>query len=101
MRQAVIDIGTNTCLLFIAESNVPGKMAILADVHAIARLGEGVDKSKRIRQESYQRLKKILLDYKKVTDEYKPDSILAIATSAMRDAENREEVIQTIKSDCG
>jgi exopolyphosphatase/guanosine-5'-triphosphate,3'-diphosphate pyrophosphatase len=101
MRQAVIDIGTNTCLLFIAESNVPGKMAILADVHAIARLGAGVDKSKHIQPESYERLKKILLEHKKVIEENKTDATLAVATSAMRDAENRDEIIQKIKTDTG
>jgi len=101
MRQAVIDIGTNTCLLLIAESERIGEMNVLADVHAIARLGAGVDKSKHIQEDAYQRLKKILLGHKKVIDEKKVDATKAIATSAMRDAENKDEIIQRVKDDCG
>ena len=69
MRQATIDIGTNTCLLLIAEAERSGEMTVLADVHAIARLGAGVDKSKKIQDDAYERLKKILLDHKKVIEE--------------------------------
>ncbi len=101
MRKAVIDIGTNTCLLLIAESDSAGHMKVLADVHAIARLGAGVDKTKKIQPESYERLEKILLEHKKIIEENKVEATIAIATSAMRDAENRDEIIQKVKSDCG
>jgi len=101
MRQAVIDIGTNTCLLLIAEAEKAGEMKVIADVHAIARLGAGVDKSKSIQTDAYERLKKILLDHKKVIEEKKVDKTAAIATSAMRDAENRDEIIRKVKDGTG
>lgn len=101
MRQATIDIGTNTCLLLIAESNQIGVMKILNDVHSIARLGAGVDKTKVIQPESYERLREILLDYNKILGNYKVDALAAVGTSALRDAVNRDEILQKIKAECG
>jgi exopolyphosphatase/guanosine-5'-triphosphate,3'-diphosphate pyrophosphatase len=101
MRQAVIDIGTNTCLLLITKSSRIGEMKVIADVHAIARLGAGVDKTKLIQPESYERLRKILLDHKKNILLNKVDTISLIGTSAMRDAENRDDIIRKIKDDTG
>ena len=101
MRQAAIDIGTNTCLLLIAESDRIGEMKILNDVHSIARLGAGVDKTKIIQQDSYARLREILLDYNKILGEHNVDAIAAVGTSALRDATNRDEILQKIKNECG
>jgi exopolyphosphatase/guanosine-5'-triphosphate,3'-diphosphate pyrophosphatase len=100
MRQAAIDIGTNTCLLLIAESNQIGEMKIISDVHSIARLGAGVDKTKVIRQDSYERLRKILVEYKEILEEKKVDAVAAVGTSALRDATNRDEIVQKIKNEC-
>ena len=101
MRQASIDIGTNTCLMLIAESDHLGEMRVLDDVHSIARLGAGVDKTKIIQPDSYERLRKILLEYKEILFEKKIESIAAVGTSALRDATNRDEILQKIKGDCG
>jgi exopolyphosphatase/guanosine-5'-triphosphate,3'-diphosphate pyrophosphatase len=101
IKRAVIDIGTNTCLLLIAEADHIGYMQVISDVHAIARLGAGVDKSKNIQPDAYERLKKILTNHKKVIEEKKVPQTCVIATSAMRDAENRYEIIKKIKDDCG
>jgi len=101
MKQAVIDIGTNTCLLLIAESDHVGEIKVIRDVHNIARLGAGVDRTKLIQAESYERLKNILLGCQKILDENNVEVTAVIATSAMRDAENKEEIARKIKSDCG
>src|SRR2546423_15518660 len=103
MKHAVIDIGTNTCLLLIAESGTIGTMTVIADIHAIARLGAGVDETRRIQNESYLRLKKILLEHHRIIseDEDNVNGTTVIGTSALRDAENRNEIIFQIKKDCG
>ena len=100
MRQAAIDIGTNTCLLLIAESNRVGEIKIIQDVHSIARLGAGVDKTKIIQADSYARLREILLGYNKILVENKVDAIAAVGTSALRDAQNRDEILHKIKDEC-
>src|SRR2546423_855294 len=101
MKHAVIDIGTNTCLLLIAESGTVGTMTVIEDIHAIARLGAGIDETRRIQNESYLRLKKILLEHHRIILEDNVNGTTVIGTSALRDAENRNEIIFQIKRNCG
>ncbi|MDP4219709.1 MAG: hypothetical protein Q8896_04670 [Bacteroidota bacterium] len=99
MRQASIDIGTNTCLLLIAESDRIGQMKCVADVHSIARLGAGVDETKRIQPEAYERLRNILTQYQGVLKAEQIDAVAAIGTSALRDATNRDEIVERIRDE--
>jgi exopolyphosphatase / guanosine-5'-triphosphate,3'-diphosphate pyrophosphatase len=100
MRVAALDIGTNTVLLLIAD--VDGKsFRVVRDDHAIARLGDGVDRTHRINEAAYERFISILREHQKTIAEFKCDRIIACATSAMRDAENRDEIIERTKRDTG
>jgi exopolyphosphatase/guanosine-5'-triphosphate,3'-diphosphate pyrophosphatase len=100
VRIAALDIGTNTVLLLIAD--VDGTtFHVLRDDHAIARLGEGVDRTHRISDAAYERFLSILREHQKTIAEFKCDRIVACATSAMRDAENRDEIIERTKRDTG
>src|ERR1043165_6420681 len=98
MRIATIDIGTNTVLMLIAEVE-DGYPTIIRDEHSIARLGEGVDKTRRISDTAYSRFTEIMQRYTALIKEYSVDRVVAFATSAMRDAENRDEIIGRIKSE--
>jgi exopolyphosphatase/guanosine-5'-triphosphate,3'-diphosphate pyrophosphatase len=100
MRVAALDIGTNTVLLLIADVE-GGNLRVVRDDHAIARLGEGVDHTHRISEAAYARFISILREHQKTIAEYKCDKIIAAATSAMRDAENRDEIIRRTKADTG
>ena len=92
-RFAAIDIGTNTILMLIAEFQNREKFQVLTDEHSLARLGQGIGSNqKRILDEAIDRAKKILINYKNICNKYQVDKIYAVATSAMRDAENREKV---------
>ncbi len=100
MRVAALDIGTNTVLLLIAD--VEGKsFRVMRDDHAIARLGEDVDRTHRISEAAYDRFISILRQHQKTIAQFNCERIIAAATSAMRDAENREEIIERTKRDTG
>lgn len=99
-RLAIVDIGTNTCLLLIAEKQ-NDRVIKLYDHQEIPRLGEGVDKSRNISEESLSRLLKVLKKYQQISFEYNAENIIACATSAMRDANNRDEIINFIKDKIG
>ncbi|MEI8134305.1 MAG: Ppx/GppA family phosphatase [bacterium] len=101
MRHAVVDIGTNTCLMLIAEFTDAGTLKILNDVHAIARLGAGVDSAKIISQDAIDRLIAILLNHKQILSDAGTTSIHLVATSAMRDAGNRQAIIDQVKAVTG
>ena len=99
MRIAVLDIGTNTVLMLMAESRPDSQPIIFRDEHSIARLGEGVDKTKHISEEAYNRFAEIFKRYKELINTNAIDRVTAFATSAMRDAENRQDIISRVKTD--
>lgn len=101
VRLSSIDIGTNTVLLLIADIDAAGHVSVLRDVHSIARLGKGVDKSMTIEPDSFARALKYLEDYKKISVEMQCERIVACGTSALRDATNREEFLRLAKDRLG
>lgn len=94
---AAIDIGTNTILMTIAEGDSSANYRVLDDYHSIARLGENVDKTRMISPEATDRAAIILSEYRKTLDEFKPSKVVAVCTSAMRDAKNNLAILNRIK----
>lgn len=101
MRIATIDAGTNTVLLLITESDEKGKMRVIEDVHAIARLGEGVDQHRAITREAFERFQAVLRDHQELILKHQCNHVKLAATSAMRDAANSAEVANLIKAEFG
>ena len=95
---AGIDIGTNTLLLLILSKDHTGMIQIEEDIHRIARLGEGVHEHGIISMNAIERASSILREYNGILRRYDPIEIKAVATSAMRDASNRIEVLNELKS---
>jgi exopolyphosphatase / guanosine-5'-triphosphate,3'-diphosphate pyrophosphatase len=101
MRIATIDAGTNTVLLLITESAEKGKMRVLEDVHAIARLGEGVDEHRAITRDAFERFQAVLREHQALILKHECHHVKLAATSAMRDAANSAEVANLIKAEFG
>jgi exopolyphosphatase/guanosine-5'-triphosphate,3'-diphosphate pyrophosphatase len=99
LKTTAIDIGTNTVLMLIADLSDDGRIRTLRDEIAFPRLGKGVDKSGLISRESLGRVLKVLKDYKELSDSLGSRKVIACGTSALRDAENSDEVIQTIREE--
>jgi exopolyphosphatase/guanosine-5'-triphosphate,3'-diphosphate pyrophosphatase len=93
---AVIDIGSNTLLCMIAECR-SGKMEIIEDHIMIARLGEGLSESGSISYKSLERAEAIVKNYIKLIEKHEADSIIAVATAAIREAKNGEEIKQKLE----
>ena len=101
MRLAGIDIGTLTCRLLIAEINGEGKLETLHSDRKMLRLGEGVDRQKSLKPEAIDRVTKGVHEWQRTIKEFKVDRATAVATSAVRDAHNREEFLTRIKLETG
>lgn len=101
MRISAIDIGTNTILMLIADVHSDGTMKVVRDEHTIARLGKGVDSSKRILPDTFERALDILTKLKSISDDAGSQHIVACGTSALRDAVNRDEFIEFIHTKLG
>jgi len=100
-RLAGIDIGTLTCRLLIADLPPTGPLKELCSERRILRLGEGVDQSKRLKPEAMDRVAQCLQAWRRVIDGYDVQARTAVATSAVRDAENRQQFVDRIKSETG
>ena len=101
MRLTTIDIGTNTILMLVADVSADGSIVPLHDAQVIARLGKGVDANRRITPETSRRVLGYLRDYKKISETFHSEKIIARGTSGLRDASNRKEFIDTARQELG
>lgn len=102
MIRASIDIGTNSVLLLVADVTSEG-ITTLEEIAEVPRLGKGVDGDKSIHPDSQKRVLNVLKGYKSHLEEnydLKKAPIIT-ATSAVRDASNREEFLSLIKRETG
>ena len=90
MRVAVVDLGTNTTRLLVADVE-DGRVEELDKRTTITRLGEGVDAAGRLSDEAMDRVRETLDDFRQAIDRLDAEDVVAVATSAMRDAENGPE----------
>jgi len=101
MRIATIDVGTNTALLLVAEVGDDGAMVPVFEAHRFVRLGEGVDATRRVGAPAMQRLREALLAYRETARAYGAVEIVVGATSASRDAQNRDELVDFVRRETG
>lgn len=85
-RVAVIDIGSNSTRLLIAD--VDGGVSVLERQSRVTRLGRGVDLSGQLADEAIEAACKAIADYVEICREADVEQVAAIATSAVRDASN-------------
>ncbi|WP_022670141.1 hypothetical protein [Hippea alviniae] len=101
MRYASIDIGTNTIRLLVVEKRDSCRFDFLYQKSRIARLGESFLPEKTLKPQAIQRALNILKGYKNIIDEFDCKDIFAVATSAVREAKNRDEFIDETKRQIG
>lgn len=103
---AAVDVGTNTFRLLIAgvdkdpfQSN-SSKREIYSK-RIITRLGEGIHKDRSLRKEAMDRGIAALRQFSEIISRHNVDGISAIATSALREASNRDEFLERAKEETG
>jgi exopolyphosphatase / guanosine-5'-triphosphate,3'-diphosphate pyrophosphatase len=87
MRVAVVDIGTNSTRLLIADVG-DGALEELDRRSIVTRLGEGVDATGRLGDEPQRRVFAVLDEYAAAIGTHRVERRVAVMTSAVRDAEN-------------
>ncbi len=101
LRLAGVDIGTLTCRLLIADVPTDGRLTELRSERRILRLGEGVDKTKQLSVAAMDRVIQCLREWRELVDAVHVDAMVVVATSAVRDAANRDEFLNRVKHDAG
>ncbi|MBC8555263.1 MAG: Ppx/GppA family phosphatase [Candidatus Brocadiales bacterium] len=103
MLKASIDLGTNTCLMLMAEIESGYVKKVLGDYARIIRLGEGVDKTRCLRPDAIARTLTCLGEYRKIISKagVLPGDVICVATSQARDAENGREFFAKVEAELG
>lgn len=99
--RAVIDLGTNTALMVTGRRRPDGRVEILDDAHAVARLGKGVDAQRRISTETMDRVCRLLAQYREQALGLGAVQVRAFGTSALRDAANKAAFTARVWQDAG
>jgi exopolyphosphatase/guanosine-5'-triphosphate,3'-diphosphate pyrophosphatase len=87
-RVGAVDIGTNSTRLLVADVSAEGGIAEVERLLEITRLGDRVDAERRLGDEAIARVDAVLSRYAARAAQLGAEPVLAIATSAVRDAQN-------------
>ncbi|AZP18368.1 Ppx/GppA family phosphatase [Streptomyces aquilus] len=96
-RVAAIDCGTNSIRLLVADCDpATGELVDLDRRMTIVRLGQGVDRTGRLAPEALERTFAACREYAAVIKEMGAERLRFVATSASRDAENRDDFVRGV-----
>ncbi len=111
MIHASIDLGTNTCLLLVANAkpkknnlgHPPYVLDVLKEESSVIRLGEGVDHHRMLQPEPMKRAYRCLQHYSVCIRSFglAPQEVVCVATSQARDAKNHVDFFLKIQKDIG
>jgi exopolyphosphatase/guanosine-5'-triphosphate,3'-diphosphate pyrophosphatase len=102
VRVAVVDIGTNSTRLLIADVDpADGSIRELVRRSEVTRLGEGVDAGGALSDEAVARVFARLEEYRDAIESHQCEANMAVLTSAVRDASNGEAFAARVRNDYG
>ncbi|MGB2756066.1 MAG: Ppx/GppA phosphatase family protein [Acidimicrobiia bacterium] len=100
-RRAAIDLGSNSTRLLIANVENGGSYVTVERLMQITRMGAGVDADGRLAADAIARVEACLHDFRTHLDAHGPCELRVVATSAARDAANREALFDRVEAILG
>jgi len=100
MRLAIIDIGSNSVHLLVVEVDSDGHFKVLGKEREMVRLGSGL-KTHHLSEETIKRTIATLLRYRDFAKAQDASHVIATATSAVRESNNRDEFLERVKQATG
>ena len=97
VRVAAVDLGTNTTRLLVADVDDDGRVEAVVRREAITRLGESVDRRRILLPTAIARVRNVLVDYRREAESLGAERVLAVGTSAFRDADNGEAFLGEVE----
>jgi exopolyphosphatase/guanosine-5'-triphosphate,3'-diphosphate pyrophosphatase len=102
VRVAVVDIGTNSTRLLIADVDQDGgALEVLVRDSRVTRLGEGVDANGSLAEAAIDRVAQVLSTYREQIEQHECEANMAVLTSAVRDAANGADFAARVRDDYG
>ena len=96
MRVAAVDLGTNTTRLLVADVE-HGLLDQVVRRETITRLGESVDRRRILLPTAIARVRNVLVDYRREAEALGAERVIAVGTSAVRDADNGEAFLGEVE----
>ena len=100
-RVAAIDCGTNSIRLLVADVAPDGSLTDLVRRMEVVRLGQGVDRTGELAPEALARTLEMTREYAATIAELGAERVRFVATSATRDARNRQEFVDGVREILG
>jgi exopolyphosphatase/guanosine-5'-triphosphate,3'-diphosphate pyrophosphatase len=100
-RLAAIDIGTNSVRSIIVEVDDANHIRVLDDEKETTRIGEGMGRKSLLSHEAMQRTIQALQRMTDIARGFGAQKVHAVATSAVREAKNRETFLQRVENEVG
>ena len=102
MRVSVVDLGTNSTRLLVAEVDAQGDVAELERRSTVTRLGQGLERSRTLAPEARERVFEALASYRELIDAHDAgEHTSAVLTSAVRDAEDGDAFADEVRTRFG
>src|SRR6185369_7034245 len=101
IRIAAIDIGSNSIRQIVADVSPDGSISHVDEMKAAPRLASGLETSGELDEGAMDRAIDSLAHMADLAKQLHADRIVAVATSAVRDAENAAEFVGRVKSEAG
>jgi len=101
LKLATFDVGTNTVLMLLVEAQGNDALQPLLERTRITRLGKGVDRTGRLDPENSQRTLDTIAEFADEARAAGAERIIAVATSALRDASDGADFIRRVKDRAG
>ncbi|MDK2974610.1 MAG: exopolyphosphatase / guanosine-5-triphosphate,3-diphosphate pyrophosphatase [Methanofollis sp.] len=98
---AFVDLGTNSVRLLIVRLDENGSYTVLTRQKETVRLGEGEFETGRLQPAAMERTALVCKNLMEAAKGFQADDVVAVATSATREAENREEFLALMKEQAG
>ncbi|TMB32095.1 MAG: hypothetical protein E6J62_12750 [Deltaproteobacteria bacterium] len=98
---AVVDLGSNAVRLQVASAQPDGTLEVRAEDRAAVRLGAQVFRTGRLSSESISGCAGALVRFAKLAQTAGATHVRAVATSAVREASNRDELLRAARSRAG
>jgi len=97
VRVAILDLGTNSTRLLIADVDPAGRLVEVERRSGVTRLGEGVDTNGRLKPAAIDRVCVALDEYSELIRSSGARAARAVMTSAVRDAANGQELVRLVQ----
>jgi exopolyphosphatase/guanosine-5'-triphosphate,3'-diphosphate pyrophosphatase len=101
VRIAALDVGSNSFHLIVVQVTTGGHFEVLDRAKEMVRLGESSLRTGIIPPEVFRRGLEALASLRRIADRHQPDALVAVATSAVREAQNGGEFVRAARDDVG